>query len=263
MTRMVLALNMLLVVFLSGIVPANAQGTDVNCGDEIRAEISVDERRTGHSYRIPGMPGDRLRIRVTPATSAFAAVSTVDDPAGTRMILRRGGEGEVVEYEVELPATGEYRILVNGSRARYIGEYYLEIDCILANSPSPNPPPPPSTDGFLFPNLPEDGIELSFVQGQAQTIPVGNDIVLGMYAVANTDQSATLSISRISGDISLGVTVVNRDTGEIIFLSGMPSSNHLSVELTFPTGGNYAIGLFRLDTAERNGTSGTVQILIE
>ncbi|MGB1286620.1 MAG: hypothetical protein ACPG7F_08815, partial [Aggregatilineales bacterium] len=64
-------------------------------------------------------------------------------------------------------------------------------------------------------------------------------------------------------DISIGVTVINKDSNEILFLGGMPSSNNLSVELTFPSAGTYAIGLFRLDTAERMDTAGAVQITLE
>jgi len=106
------------------------------------------------------------------------------------------------------------------------------------------------------------GIEIPLTVGQPQTAPVANDVALYTYD-ASANEVATLNISRASGDISIGVTVINKDTNEIIFLGGMPSSNNLSVELTFTADGTYAIGLFRLDTAERSGTSGAVQLVIE
>ena len=91
---------------------------------------------------------------------------------------------------------------------------------------------------------------------------LGSDVELYTY-VAIADETRTLTISRASGDISIGVTVINSATNEVIFLGGMPSSNNLSVELTFPADGTYAIGLFRLDTAERVETSGAVQVTLE
>lgn len=106
------------------------------------------------------------------------------------------------------------------------------------------------------------GIEIPLTLGQPQTAPVASDVALYTYA-ASAGEVATLSISRVSGDISIGVTVINRDTNEIVFFGGLPSSDNLSAELTFPTGGTYAIGLFRVDTAERSGTSGAVQLQLE
>ena len=123
-----------------------------------------------------------------------------------------------------------------------------------------------SFSGFGFPGIaPVDfsaGIELPLARSQPQTVPVASDVALYTYA-ASAGEVATLSLSRVSGDISIGVTVISQDTNEIVFLGGLPSSNTLSVELTFPADGTYAIGLFRLDTAERSGTSGAVQVLLE
>ena len=120
--------------------------------------------------------------------------------------------------------------------------------------------------GFGFPGLDardfSDGIELPLILGQAQTAPIARDVALYTYD-ASAEEVVTLNISRASGDLSIGVTVINKATNEIIFIGGLPSSNNLSVELTFPTDGTYAIGLFRLDTAERSGTSGAVQVVLE
>ena len=77
------------------------------------------------------------------------------------------------------------------------------------------------------------------------------------------NSTATLNLSRVSGDISVGVTVIKRDNNEILFVGGLPSSNNLAVELTFPSDGTYVIGLFRMNTTEKADTSGAVQISIE
>lgn len=119
---------------------------------------------------------------------------------------------------------------------------------------------------FGFPGVqPRDfseGIELPLFLGQAQTVPVASDVALYTYS-APAGEIATLKLVRVSGDISIGIAVINKDTREILFVGGMPSSNNLTVELTFPTDGTYAFGLFRLDTVEHTGTSGAVQIMLE
>jgi hypothetical protein len=119
---------------------------------------------------------------------------------------------------------------------------------------------------FCFPGvLPVDfstGIEIPLTLGQAQTIPIGNDVALYTYE-ATAGSTATLSVSRVSGNISIGVTVINRSTNEIIFVAGLPSTNSLSAEIVFPTDGSYVIGLFRFDTPTLTSSSGAVQVLLQ
>lgn len=121
-------------------------------------------------------------------------------------------------------------------------------------------------DGYGFPVVgPIDfsaGIEIPLSLGDSQTAGIGADVELFIYT-ATAGETVALSVSRVSGDISIGVAVINRDTNEIVFLGGMPHTNSLTAEITFPADGTYAIGLFRLDTATLTGTSGAVQILLE
>lgn len=131
---------------------------------------------------------------------------------------------------------------------------------------TPETPSTPEFTGFGFPGVsPVDfsaGIEIPLTVGAMQTVPLASDVALYTYA-ATAGETRTLTLSRASGDLSIGVAVINRDTNEIVFLGGLPSSNNLSVELTFPSDGTYAVGLFRFDTAERTGTSGAVGVLLE
>lgn len=128
-------------------------------------------------------------------------------------------------------------------------------------------PVKPEFSGFGFPGFDavdfSAGIEIPIQLGQPQTAPIGGDIVALYTYDATADSTATLSLSRVSGDIAVGVSVIQRDTNEIVFVGGMPSSNNLSVELMFPSDGTYVIGLFRMDTAEKMDTSGAVQVMIE
>lgn len=99
--------------------------------------------------------------------------------------------------------------------------------------------------------------------GTPALAPIAGDLVALYTYNASAGSTANLSLSRTSGDISIGVTVLHKDSNQIIFMGGMPFSDKLSVELTFPVDGTYVIGLFQLSTAEANETSGAVQILIE
>lgn len=286
--RFTLALAVLILFSMVHINTVEAQVRGIQCGDITESEFT--DAAQLHEYSIVLEPGASFRVTVIPVGQTLKVDVAILDLAGNPLIdfkVDNIASGDVSSEQTPLLSSrGPYSILLSNnsmyadgdirSTQNGLGLYTLRIGCTLANGtviepgntiePSPNPtqaPLPNTGSGFLFPELPQDGIELPLVSGQAQTIPVGNDIVLYTYEVANADQSATLSISRVSGDISLGVTVMNRDTSEIIFLGGMPSSNNLSVELTFPTSSTYAIGLFRLDTAERSGTSGAVQLVIE
>jgi len=105
---------------------------------------------------------------------------------------------------------------------------------------------------------PEDTLTL----GAEQNISLGDATRLFIYD-ASADETRTFTMSRIAGDISMGLVVTNADTDEMIFLGGMPSSDNLSVEITFLSNGIYRFGVFRLDTTEKQNTSGLVQLILE
>lgn len=152
------------------------------------------------------------------------------------------------------------------------GEYIRFEDGGLVSGDSDDTDPVPTetaivvseTDNFYgFPGIGsvnfDGGVEIPLTLGQPQNAPVGGDIV-ALYTIdATAGQVSTLTLSRVSGELSIGVAVINSSTNDIIFFGGMPSSDNLSVELTFPEAGSYAIGLFALDTA----TSGAVQVTLE
>ncbi|MEL6406086.1 MAG: hypothetical protein AAFR81_17075 [Chloroflexota bacterium] len=244
--------------------------------------------------------GDQLRLAIG-LVSPTGLVFRGSDPdafisEGSYYILRIQSSPSI--NSGVLSARGSYRFFINNySWIRGLGEsggsglYTFFISCTLRDgtvieagdnlasvsddntgsdsdeSSSPAEPVVQSIfSGFGFPGVLavdfSEGIEIPLTLGQAQTVPLGGDIALYTYG-ASAEEIVTLSVARVSGDISIGVTVINTETNEIIFLGGMPSSNNLSVELTFTSAGTYAVGLFRLDTAERVDTSGAVSLVIE
>ncbi|GAB1420839.1 hypothetical protein MASR2M15_09630 [Anaerolineales bacterium] len=262
---------------------------DANCGSIIDNEFSSYAEI--HRYYIQLAAGDRVKLLAETTGGSYSdLVVDVGIEAPNGYVINglvdfesRSGINSS-ENTDSLPMSGIYILNVIGF-TRSGGPYTLYVGCILANGTVINPGDAPPVDlaspaevlpsesasqpvfsGFGFPGVASidfsSGIEIPLQTGQSQTVPVGSDIALYTYE-ANADEMRTLNISRLSGNISLGVSVINRDTNEIIFFGGLPSSDNLSVELTFPSSGTYAIGLFRVDTSERSGTSGAVQITLE
>lgn len=195
------------------------------------------------------------------------------------LTLANPNYGDNIQASTTVVESGSYTVLAQGYGS-FGGRYSLFIRCELANGTVVEPGDVPpiaispigestvSNDfsGFGFPGIPSrdfsTGIEIPLTAGQTQIAPIGSDVALYSYN-ASDGEVATLNVSRASGNISIGIAVIHRDSNEIIFLGGLPSSDNLSVQLIFPSNGTYAIGLFRLDTTERSGTSGAVQITIQ
>ena len=262
----------------------------IECGDIVEAEfINLQEN---HDYKVLVSAGDQLSLFARPLGTDLTLVVLLFNPTGTFVAGPSGYYRTFSEYSLDsgiLGANGEYTIRVanhdwsdSNSGTGGVGVYSLEISCTLRDGteiqageiPSDEPvstdsnqsaTAPVSAPTFGFPGIMPvdfaDGIEIPILKDQAQTAPLGNDVALYTYS-ATSRESITLNVSRLSGDISIGVAVINRQTNEIVFVSGMPSSNDLSVTLIFPDTSDYVIGLFRLDTIERTGTTGAVQILL-
>lgn len=181
-----------------------------------------------------------------------------------------------------LPIGDKWGITVrsSGGNANGIGGFTLLVSCTLPDGtvinagdnfesiPSESNPLQfvPTFSGFGFPGVPpvdfSEAVELTIAVGEPKEVGVRDDIEVYTYAAA-AGETRTLTISRASGDISIGVAVINRDTNEILFVGGMPSSLDLTTTLQFPSDGTYAVGLFRFDTPTLSDTSGAVSLLLE
>lgn len=256
-------------------------------GEEVNLEVRSLERegvlKTSLAIYEPG--SDRPFLQTTKYGGTGAAYVTVNGPQDVPRIetgiLTTRGDFTFKVTNANLTSRGGARDPRGGA-----GRYTLFIGCVLRDGTVVNPgdavepvaadPAPPAQQpvaapavpvfsGYGFPGLaPVDfsnGIEVPLTMGQAQTVPVGGDIALYTFtAAANTTR--TMLIEKTTPDLSVGVTVIHRDTGEIIFMGGMPRTASLMATLTFPVDGTYALGLFRLDTSTMQGTSGAVQIVM-
>lgn len=271
----------LFVVSLGTTVYRSEAQSAAMCGDIIEGEVSVQEANAGHTYVLSVNAGDEVTITASPFGESPNVILALFDPANVRIEYENNTiRGDETIANFVMPATGAYQIRLTTSGDNPFA-YVLSIGCTLRDGTvvepgdtlDPNPGPgatptdAPGFAGYGFPGVaPVDfstGVEIPLARSQAMTAPVGGDLVTLYTYAAAAGETATLRLSRVSGEISVGVAVINKDTNAVIFLGGMPFSNNLSVELSFPADGTYAIGLFRLDTAERSGTSGAVQITLE
>lgn len=265
-------------------IPTFSQSaTPINCGDIVESEFTDNAQR--HDYEIVLEGGDSLNVSVIPLGETLETTILLWGSTGQE--ISRSHVSRVVEPtpSIETPvlsAPDTYQLMIGNSQIESDGDmsgqpwdlgglgiYTIYIGCTLRDGtviePGDSMPPVPSPttcEGICFPLLFPNGIEIPITLGQPQTTGIANDVMLYTYD-ASKDTRTTLSLSRVSGDISIGVTVTNQETNELLFVGGMPYSDNLSVDLTFPTNGTYEIALFRLDTANKMGTSGAITIGLE
>lgn len=252
-------LFMLVALFIFSLnMPLYAQNETVQCGDIVEGEFTAPAQRM--DYRIELAPGDSLNVNSEGIGTSLAFMLALANPAGEPVVtsLTESGRSrpELAPslFSDILSARGSYNLIVyndrvfeslgslnfqNGSNdVGSVGVFVIEIGCTLRDGtviePGDSAPAPDSSTtggddrgggftGYGFPGVVSvdflRGIEIPLMSGQPQTIPVGGDVALYTYD-ATAGQIATLSVSRLSGDISIGVTVINKDTNEIIFLGG-------------------------------------------
>lgn len=268
-----------------------ARTTPLECGQILESETSPNEQV--QDYVIQAGAGTVLFGRVEPIGTTFNVTFLLADSGGSvfaRINSQRAGLAEDFQDNFVIGSSNpilrvggadpnyqsEY---INDRGDRYYGAYTIYLGCILRDGTviQPGQRPPDTTVAqtqinvtdssfYGFPGLSkvdfEGGIELPLQSSQPQTIPLGQDVALYTYT-ASANSSAQLKLSRISGNISIGVTVINKDDNNILFIGGMPLSDALSVTLNFPSDSNYVIGVFRLDTPTLQETSGAIQLTIE
>lgn len=265
---------------------AQSSPVPIQCGTIVESELTSIEPPFGKetdNYSLELSANDAITIEMIPVGTTPNIYFRLFDPSYKAIYDTGWGQGRGQAENIQdfvVPASGTYTI---GLGANSLTAYTLYVGCLLrdgtkitAGSTVVSETSQTESNvtealelpftGYGFPGVSSidfsAGIEIPLQLGQAQTAPIGSDVIL--YTIDTTAEStSTLTLSRVSGDISVGVTVTKKDTNEIIFLSGLPSGNNLSVELTFPSDGTYVFGLFRLDTAERTDTSGAVQITLE
>ena len=70
--------------------------------------------------------------------------------------------------------------------------------------------------------------------------------ILGYLFDAQADDTVSLDFNRLSGNLNLGLVVIDADSN-IIFQTSMVTGDTLSTTFTIPNSGEYTAGVFRID----------------
>lgn len=296
MKRVVVASLFIILIFTA--VSANAQTTTVvQCGTIVEGELLEDGNKE-QVYSISLAAGDTLNFQLVPIgqtlnleikifTPAYEQLSWIR-PDGRTTGSDSTGNGGVEEGSTPvLSARGIYTIEVEGYYSEDIGSYTLNIGCILRDGtivlPGDAPPintsvtgagtaitAPPAFSGVGFPGLmPVDFSNVAHIPmipgaPMSGAVTGSGGEILGFTFEASAGNKVDLSFARLSGNLNLGLVVLSAEN-QVVFQASLVTSDTLSTRFTLPSGGQYTIGVFRIDLlppASAEATAYTVQATV-
>ena len=233
---------------------------------------SVNVRQgPGTNYSVIGQVtnGDKLRVLIADAGSDWINVELSNGAQGwvasSVVNLQVSSSNPYFESPI-LSAGGIYEIAVNNGGGG-IGIYTLLINCILRDgtiiqpgdsrqpdpAPDPDPPSLPTVcEGLCFAGLPP--VDLTNVA----RIPLAMDVpftgavtptggeILGYTFSASTDERVTVSLERLSGNLNLGLVILNSNS-DTIYQASLVTSELMTTRLRIPADGDYIASVFRID----------------
>lgn len=251
----------------------NQDPVSVMCGDIIENEMTLIKE--GHNYHIELNAGDIIYANVVPLGEYLKTRIAVQAPDET-WFLWSHISGNYQDTQLRpavqtgvLSARGIYRIHVANSIYNRghgdntgTGFYTIYIGCTLrdgtvieAGNTSQSvvsKSNSPEFSGFGFPGLaPVDMSDVARIPMTAgipftgAVTPAGSEI-LGYAFNATTDQRINLNEERLSGNLNLGVVVIDADSN-IIYFSALVTSESMSTRIRMPADGEYMVSVFRLD----------------
>lgn len=267
-----LSFLLLVLIFCGSFSIVNAQ-TNVQCGSIIDGEFA--QERDEHIYAINLAPGDRLNVSGETVGDYLKFAMSIDAPTTGRiadtgslnLVYRNHGYARDTPtiQTGELSERGVYSITLYPIGP---GLYTLFVGCTLrdgtvikpgdaitettSSSTSSSAPAVQTFSGVGFPGLPPVDFsavaKIPMIAGTPMTgviTPTGGEI-LGYTLDASGGEVVDLSISKLSGNLNLGVVVLSADN-EVVFQASLVTSQSLTTRLTLPSPGQYTIGVFRID----------------
>jgi len=190
-------------------------------------------------------------------------------------VLSASGEYTIIAYNNSLgdSAGSSYRFKTGDSvnmTPGGSGIFTLFVNCTLrdgtvieagatltddSTSDESDPLPPasqPDFSGFGFPGLApvdmSDVARIPMTMGVPFTgavTPTGS-VIPGYTFEGTTDQRVDLSVERLSGNLNLGVVMIDSESS-ITYFSALVTSETMTTRLRIPTDGEYIVGVFRLE----------------
>lgn len=242
----------------------------VQCGSIVEAEFTLERRR--HSYALDLAPGDLFDIAIDPLGDTLSISLEIKGPDGRNFLTRyndSGFAGRTLELTSPvLSGRGTYRIEPYGRSSSNIGIYTLYIGCTLRNgtiirpgdaSPSntseaevASAPDTLSFSGFGFPGL----APVDFSNVARLPIPAGIPMsgavtatgseILGYQFDAEAGDTVELSFNRLSGNLNLGLVVIDSQSN-VIYQASLVTTQSMTARFAVPTAGQYTAGIFRIN----------------
>lgn len=267
---------------------------DVQCGSIIQEEFTTNFE--AHIYRVSLAAGDDIRAVLIPAHAELrtrmefysptrvliAELPEINNDNGTRITSNQPGidSGALAEggnYQIQVFNFAYDTWTQSLQDSGGTGAYALYVGCIFRDGTVIDPvadfaslvpsSATPEFSGFGFPGIPP----VDFLGSNEVMLEVGTEFIapvtwnqVGLFTYfASAGESRTMTLAVVSGDISIGAVVINEITKELVFAGVLPSSDNLSVELTFPNNGTYAIGVFHFNTSVSTEFAGAVSLILE
>lgn len=264
----------LLLMLLVLTIPVGAQIPEapppVLCGDTITGEVEGDQ---SVYYGLELNAGDTMSLKLEQIGNTNDMRFWVYDRGDNNLVTLNAdlaGQAKpsnswiygAAELNLTVPVRGTYKIEIF-DRNKVIGTYTLYVACVqggvevAAGEDAPQvqierPGSSPAFSGVGFPGLaPVDfsavarlPLPLDVPLSGAIT-PNGGEII-GFTLDAEAGAVLDLSVTRLSGNLNLGVVMLSADN-QIVFQASMIVSDTLFTRLAVPAAGQYTIGVFRVD----------------
>lgn len=265
-------LSLLVVPFVAFMVfrPTYAQAVDiqVNCGDIIESEFTDNFQE--HFYRLDLNIGDQVTVQAV-------SLEANSDLLQIRLAVFDASNSRLGETENSRETSFRTDLLryrgINTIRVQNwwrvnmqntplgIGRYSLYVGCTLRTGTIIEPgdteigrdkPIDTAFSGFGFPGLaPVDFANVARLPIPAgipmsgAITPSGNEI-LGYQFDASEGDTVEIAFNRLSGNLNLGLVVIDENS-HVIFQASLVTSETLTSRFTIPTSGQYTAGIFRID----------------
>lgn len=261
------------------LIPAQAQTQTLpplNCGDIVEAENSAQRPLLQYQLQIPA--GTTLNARFEPLGQTVNVVAALYD-SGDNFIFgvnnTTAGEDEVIENVAIATSNPTLAVSTYGSDSRtdpdityYVssvmknfGAFTIYIGCTLRDGTVIAPGDTAVASGaggasqvapfsgFGFPGLsPVDftnAIAIPFQMGDVPnvgSIAPGFESVFGFSFEGSTGDTLALDFTRLSGNMSLNLTVLSANN-EVAYQASLVTSNSMSSTFTLPSSGTYTVGV--------------------
>lgn len=243
----------------------------LGCGSTLTTEFTNIAEL--HTYTIEMGPEDKsFMVTVQPFGDYLKTILVVKDPSEKVIAQTRISTSPVGEAIIS--STGQYKVIVAnrdfdtfGNFPGYtiggLGIYTVFVSCVtmdgriinpadnLATIPTPQATASDSGSTLIFDTSSVDlanAIKIPLINATPMVGAIGPDgsQIYGFTLDANAGDIFDITVTRISGNLNLGVVVLSSDN-KVVFYGGLITSESLSTRLTLPSAGQYTIGIFRVD----------------